>query len=578
MLTKRCLFSRMSSRKVEQGQSPNIFVEQAEYIGDNELTSWSATHPDEQNILSKLTQGGAKLITGPRGAGKTTLLLKAHHQMLSDKGPSLSVYVNYKASLRLEPLYKRHSNAVFLFNQWLLLKAYDGLIVTAEKLGVCKKVKFKYSAQQIEGVLGRLEVGDVEIEQREVDTLTIPFLEQEIQMVLDATGKSRCVLLLDDAAHAFSPDQQKDFFDFFRRIKSRCVAPKAAIYPGVTVYSSAFHVGHDAEEVDVWIRPDNSLYEGFMKGVLEKRLNPSLWADLAHNEPLLCLLCYAAFGMPRSLINMVRMLVQDQGQLGTSTVTRARVLKAIHQNNQSIFALFSSLSSKLPMYANFITEGSKLYQRMVELIKEYNRTKDVLHQSVIAAIRQPIPTELSKVFGFFQYSGLLLPKGEVSRGEKGTFDLFVIHYSAFIDSNALFGRKALNVNDYVTAFRHRDPHEFTRIGQSKLLERENPEDLFALSLPPCQKCQTPRSSEHAKFCQNCGAPLLEASIFEALVEKDISSLRLTERRVTTIKSHSNIRKIRDILMDHDHSELRGVPQIGPFWSKHISSLAEEYIA
>lgn len=559
-------------------EAPNVFVEQAEYIGDEELNSWSASHPEEESILAKLTQGGAKLITGPRGCGKTTLLLKAYNRLLADRTGGLPVYVNYKASLRLEPLYKRHSNAVFLFNQWLLLKTYQGLIAAAKRVGALQSISLSFSEHTIESLLGRLEIGEVALEFRDAEVLTIPMLEQEIQLVLESAGRTRCILLLDDAAHAFSPEQQRDFFDFFRRLKSRYIAPKAAIYPGVTVYSSAFHVGHDAEEIDVWIRPDDSRYVSFMKRVLEKRLDVNLWDEFVKSPQLLQLLCYAAFGMPRSLINMVRMLVQDQAGAGGGGVTRVRVLKAIHQNYQNTFALFSSLSTKLPMYANFITEGSKVYQRMIDAIKEYNRSKDVLHQSVIAAIRQPVATELLKVLGFFQYSGLLLPKGEVSRGEKGTFDLYVMHYSALVDSNALFARKSINVVDFVQAFAHRDPHEFTRIGEAKLLGREKPEDLFSLSLPPCQKCSMPRSSEHAKFCHNCGSALVEASIFEALVEEDIACLPLTSQRVAKIKAHSRIQKIGDVLIDHDHRQLRGVPQIGPFWAKRIFLYAEEYIA
>lgn len=569
----------MKAPKNPVQQHSNVFVEQAEYIGDKELTSWSASHPDESIILSKLSQGGAKLVTGPRGCGKTTLLLKAYHQLASaGTTGALPIYVNFKSSLRLEPLYKRQSNAVFLFNQWLLFKVYRGLIETADRLGVLKRAPLRYASDTIDGFLGRLEIGDIDLEFRDNETLTIPALEQEVQHILDLTQRTRCVLLLDDAAHAFSPDQQRDFFDFFRGVKSRLLSPKAAIYPGVTVYSSAFHVGHDAEEIDVWIRPDDARYLDFMRNVLERRLDGELWRELSASDQILKLLCYAAFGMPRSLINMVRTLAQEPSGKVTQRVTRAKALKAIHETYQNTCALFNSLSVKLPMYANFINEGAKVYQRMIESVKDYNRSKDSRHQSVIVAIRQPIATEVVKVLGFFQYSGLLLPKGEVSRGEKGTFEQFVIHYSALIDSNALFARKAIAVGDFVEAFAHRNPHEFTRVAVSKLTAREEPADLFALSLPPCQVCRVPRGSEHAKFCHNCGAPLKEASIFEALVEEDISFLPLTPARVAKIKSHSTIRKIRDILMDHDHQELRGVPQVGPYWARTIFSHAEEYIA
>ena len=50
----------------------DTFVEQAEYIDPAAFDTWAEEHPNEQQILQKLCQGGGKLITGPRGCGKTT--------------------------------------------------------------------------------------------------------------------------------------------------------------------------------------------------------------------------------------------------------------------------------------------------------------------------------------------------------------------------------------------------------------------------------------------------------------------------------------------------------------------------
>lgn len=91
--------------------------------------------------------------------------------------------------------------------------------------------------------------------------------------------------------------------------------------------------------------------------------------------------------------------------------------------------------------------------------------------------------------------------------------------------------------------------------------------MFPLSLPPCHNCKAPRTDENAKFCPNCGTMLKSVSIFEALISNDIDKLPLTTRRVENIKLNSNIRTIKDILMDTDNSELRKVPRIGPGWTK-----------
>jgi hypothetical protein len=561
----------------------DLFIEQAEYIEPREFEQWTVQHPDEQVILKKLCQSGAKLITGPRGCGKTTLLLKAFSRLLSDSSErTLPVYVNFKASLRLEPLYKQQANAGQLFGQWLIYKTYEGLFDVLAKgehmppsgLAVDPK-RAKAAIERLEALGGVRACPDDEV-------VSHRQLADDIAQVLETLGKTRCILLLDDAAHAFSMEQQRDFFEFFRAIKSKTVSPKAAIYPGVTIYSPAFHVGHDAEEIDVWIRPDSPGYLTFMQHMLEKRLPEKVYEGLQWNQPLLSLISYSAFGLPRALLNTVRSFYKGgedaEYQELELDFSRKSALRSIHGSLENTMALFGSLSQKLPMYDRFIAAGKQVFERSVAAVKEYNRAKPLAQQSVTVAIRKPVPTELAKVLGFFQYAGLVLPRGEVSRGEKGVFELYVLHYAALIDKNALLVRKAVNVEDYVEALQRRHANEFTRVTPKGLLGTDNPSSVLALSLPPCQVCKTPRANENAKFCLNCGAQLKAMSVFEALVNNDISELPLTPRRAATIKQQSQIRTVKDILMDQEHRQLRSVPRVGPYWAKRIYSYAEEYIA
>ena len=109
------------------------FVEQAEYIPKEEFLDLSSDHPNENSILKKLTQSGAKLITGPRGCGKTTLILKAYYNLL-ESGSTLPVYVNYKTSLKLEPNYKNDTNGTYWFTYWMYLKIYLGVIKVLEDI------------------------------------------------------------------------------------------------------------------------------------------------------------------------------------------------------------------------------------------------------------------------------------------------------------------------------------------------------------------------------------------------------------------------------------------------------------
>lgn len=162
--------------------------------------------------MKKLCQGGAKLLTGPRGCGKTTLLLKAHDYMRRKKG-EFSIYVNFKTSLKIEPLYRKNTNGSYWFNQWLLLKTYKGKFESIRDYGIKEPVELVFCEKDIDNYISKIELGIIEDINTSDDLLTISILESEIKKVLEIVNAVSCVLLFDDAAHAFSKEQQYDFFE-----------------------------------------------------------------------------------------------------------------------------------------------------------------------------------------------------------------------------------------------------------------------------------------------------------------------------------------------------------------------------
>jgi len=362
-----------STMTIQDPSQLDLFVEQAEYLEDNNFEEWTVSHPDEQLIIKKLSQSGAKLIAGPRGCGKTTLLLKVHRDLCAKPAArTLSIYVNFKTSLRLEPYYKSSANASHLFHQWLLHKVYAGLFETLQVLKAKPVLTLRLSKEATQRNIEALERGDG----LQDDRLTPAGLEQDIQSALDALKYRRCVLLLDDAAHAFSVEQQRDFFDFFRMIKGKTIAPKAAIYPGVMNFPSTFHVGHDAEEIDVWLRPDSPKYLPFMKLLVRQRVSDDVWIALTRNEGLLDFLAYAAFGVPRTLLNMLRTLHSgDGGGEATLGYTRIGVLRAIRASNEATMAIFNSLAKKLPMYEKFILAGDRSWTDVSSLRRRTTKAR-----------------------------------------------------------------------------------------------------------------------------------------------------------------------------------------------------------
>lgn len=557
------------------------FIEQAEYIGEAAFLALSAVHPDEEAIVRRLSVGGAKLLVGPRGCGKTTLMLKAFYGLLRQTGATtLPIYVNFKLSLKLEPLYVNTPNATYWFRLWLNLKVYQGLLDSVRESGRYVLPSDVPAAADVAAMVAAIESGRINTSDGNAEAFSMEGLARSIAQVLAANNLLRCVLLLDDAAHAFSPRQQEDFFEFFREIKSREISPKAAIYPGITTHSPTFHVGHDAEQIDVWVKPGREGYVAFMRSLAEKRFNGELPKSLVATTDGLEFLAYASFGIPRSFLNMLRAIYHDEGDVSSSTgaIDRRKLLDVAKQSRELSHNVYESLSYKLPAYKEFVSTGSDIYQKIIQLLKEFNKNRMENNQALEIGLKRPVPPEIEKVFSFFQYAGLIMPSGDNSRGVKGVFDLFMVHFGDLITENAIVGRRTKSVPSFVTAFTAQTHQAWPRISSETLAKPVNYSTLFRLSLPHCQSCGAERASEHAKFCQNCGAQLKTASLYDELTNQEISVLPLSARMIARIRKNSTIRTVKDILMDNNRSNLRSIPQIGPIRAERIARYAEEHVA
>src|ERR1700677_4873750 len=283
-----------------------VFEERAEFLSRADLTRWTELTADNKKVLARLRGPGAKLLTGPRGSGKSTLLRAAYFGLL-EGDDVLPVYVNYSRSLALEPLFHQNANALAIFRQWVLMKIVVDTAKSYEDLGCEAPRALTQLAEAATTYVDQLATG---AEPAELETALSPTaLVSKLERWTHVLGRKRVVLLMDDAAHAFSPQEHREFFEIFRELRSRRVAPKAAVYPGITSYSPYMHVGHEAELIETWYRPDADEFLSTMHALMNRRLPPTLKQRLEGREELVDLLALASFGLPRGFIVMLSQLL-----------------------------------------------------------------------------------------------------------------------------------------------------------------------------------------------------------------------------------------------------------------------------
>ena len=317
-----------------------------------------------------------------------------------------------------------------------------------------------------------------------------------------------------------------------------------------------------------------------MHNILISRFPSNQYNLLCEDRNLIDLICYASYGIPRNLLNIIsNLFLEDKTDIDPSKLNLKHVNKSIKNSFEQTFEIYKSLKYKLPIYSNFVESGAKIYEALLEIIKDYNKKSDQTPTSVIG-IAQPMPSEIKKIFEFFQYSGLVVNVSESSRGNKATYEIFQLSATAIISKNVFFNERTFHKEKYCLAFQKNQQRNYPRYQYNTILDKANItlESNMGLALPACSTCGAARISSEAKFCSECGTRLSESSVFESIVNQDIDVLQLTKSRVRSIKAKSKIRTIKDILMDHDNSELMKVDMIGAIWCKRIKSYAEEVIS
>lgn len=556
------------------------FIEQAEYIDSKSFAELTIEHPEEESILRKLMGGGAKLLIGPRGCGKSTLMLKAFHQMLKSVGAqALPVYVNFKLALKVEPLYSKGANAPFWFKGWLTLKVIEALRITLEQIEGVEIPESFPKKDFIEKTLVKIEAGTTD--EAEIDSFSITFLQRTIHETLEINSINRCVLLIDDAAHAFSEKQQEDFFDFFRAVKSKSISPKAAVYPGITSHSPSFQVGHDAEQIDVWVKPYGEDYEEFMLELARKRFQGTQINLVDENVEDIVFLAYCSFGIPRAFLGMLRAIYNSPESYFNSdgSLSKTKVLSLSRSGKEMSHRVYSSLEAKLPSLKSYVENGEFIYRALLDSIKEFNSGKERAEQTMQFGIRSPLDPNLEKVVSFYQYAGLIMPIGEFSRGENGVFLVFELHIGDLVTDNAIVGRRTKSIALFLEVLRAKKHSTWPRTFSTKILEVTKLEGSdFKISLPQCQVCGKERPTPEAHFCSHCGSRLKSSSAYEYLADQDISVLEISSAIKERIKKNSQIRKVRDILIDSSREQLMAIKYIKKARAVKIVGAAEEYVS
>lgn len=535
-----------------------------------------------KTIVDELLVHGAKLLVGPRGCGKTHLMRFAWAQSVNDVNQPFAIYLSFNRYLRLEPLLRSKSNALDLFHGWILCLCYLGLHEAIEEhlkrdaAKVEEDLWLEYPKEDLQVIVSRLERGGaLPHEHQEIfDSMSLVMLKQAIERIAKALYRNRSVVLMDDAALTLAPEYLPDFFDLFRALKAPTISPKASVYPGTTEYGPRFHVAHEAEEVQAWISVEHVTYSELMGSIGAKRMTNYALVPPDIRE----LFKYVAFGIPRAYLLLLQEYVKSEEQ-GTQQSRINTIIEKFIKNKE---AEYLSLIQKVPKFTTLIKTGLDLFNAMCSALIEENKVSiPAGEKQLYVGVQETSARNLyvERMFSLLVEAGLLYGVTSVSHGKERVYERFIPHLGTLIKDRAFSEGRGFSPTKVVDSIRLPNAKHPLRRSVSTLLGQEAIGNL-KLDLPPCQNCQTPRISDSAKHCHNCGAKLTDASAFASCMNIELASIPdLTawqQRKLST--EFTDVKTVGDFMSLRDPgTELRRIHQVGKARATRINQSIEAFV-
>ena len=213
----------------------------------------------------------------------------------------------------------------------------------------------------------------------------------------------RIVCFIDEAAHIFIPEQQRQFFTLFREIRSPYIKCNASIYPGVTCFGDRFEPMHDAVVINMCRDIKEDSYVENMKEMVTRQVKDSdLLKAMMINGQNFSILAYAAGGNPRLLLRSIEKI----RSFNSNTINS--VFREFYR--EEIWMEQSGLAEKYPGNSIFIDWGRKFVEEIViPELKDKNDRFLSTNKSTTAYfwIHRNSPQAVKEALRILEYTGVI---------------------------------------------------------------------------------------------------------------------------------------------------------------------------
>lgn len=403
------------------------FFFRTEDIRPDEVLNYFVETGQDRQIIDALKNRNPVVLVGSRGVGKSFLLRVAQKELLDafEANRVFPIYISFVRSSLLQ------SSDPDQFKHWMLARVCSSIIRALNKSGLLGGVPKSIGLLAGEHVTPTIGVTKVEkiaeayesswkSPQVSIDLEGLPSIDDfkdALEDLADALNIRRFVLLIDEAAHIFLPEQQRQFFTLFRDLRSHCITCNAAVYPGVTSFGETFQPVHDATmlSIDRDILSDD--YIENMREIVQKQADSNLLTQIAQYGKNFSILAYAATGNPRLLFKTIARCPKVNSQQVNETIREFY--------RTEVWSEHSTLSEKYAGHKALIDWGREFIENQV--IPELKTKNDqyLLSEKSTSAffwVHRDSPEVVKEALRVLAYTGVVVEHAvgiKASRGEIG---------------------------------------------------------------------------------------------------------------------------------------------------------------
>jgi hypothetical protein len=404
------------------------FFFRTEDIRPDEVSKYFVETKQDRRIVDVLKARNPTILVGSRGVGKSFLLRVAQYELLAEFQTDhiFPVYVTFSRSSLIQ------SSDSEQFKHWMLARICSALIRSLWQNGLLaiapnglsvlagSDLSSQPNKTRIEEIAELFENSwknpnqDIDIKQLP----SVDALKDTVEDLCVTLKINRIVLLIDEAAHIFLPEQQRQFFTLFRDLRSPYITCNAAVYPGVTSFGDTFQPTHDATLLPLERDVLDSEYIVNMREIAQKQADSALLRQIETNGQNFSILAFAATGNPRVLLK---------------TLARAAKLSSTQINEvmreyfkTDVWSEHSGLAEKYVGHRSLIDWGRAFIEN--EVLPELKSKNDQYLQSEKNStcffwVHRDAPAPVKEALRVLAYTGLVTEHAngiKASRGEIGT--------------------------------------------------------------------------------------------------------------------------------------------------------------